>query len=69
LSKSTNTDQIMESVGHELKENEPAIVGSTRRKFGPARAEKQRRAILFSKAKKLGAAVPKSPKSKSMGGY
>ena len=48
---------ILNSVGRELKENPPKILASTRRKFGPARALKQKRAILLSKARRLGAAV------------
>jgi len=55
-------DSILESVGSELKSNPPKILQSTRRKFGPARALKQKRAILLSKARKLGANIPKAPK-------
>ena len=51
------TGEILKSVGRELKANEPQIVTSTRRKFGAARAERQRKAILLSKARKLGAKV------------
>lgn len=54
----SKTSGILESVGSELKENPPKVLASTRRKFGPARALKQKRAILLSKARKLGAAVP-----------
>lgn len=50
---------ILESVGHELKENEPAIVGHTRKKFGAERAQRQERAILLNKARKRGASIPK----------
>jgi hypothetical protein len=56
----TKTNRITESVGKELKENPPAILASTRRKFGVARAESQRRAILLSKARARGAHIPKS---------
>lgn len=48
---------ILESVGKELKENPPGILAKTRRKSGPAMAEKQRVAILLSKARKAGAKV------------
>ena len=54
---------ILESVGRELKENPPSILRSTRRKFGAARALKQKRAILLSKARNLGAAIPKAPRT------
>lgn len=54
---------ILEAVGHELKENEPSVVSSTRRKFGEERAEKQRKAILLSKARKLGAKIPRKSMS------
>jgi len=60
------TDSILESTGKELKENPPAIVASTRRKFGPARARKQTVAILLNKARKAGASIPKP---KSLGSY
>jgi hypothetical protein len=50
----SKTKDVLESVGAELKANEPAVVTSTRRKFGPVRAEKQREAIMFSKSRKLG---------------
>lgn len=50
---------ILQSVGHELKENPPRQLAKTRKKFGAARAEKQRVAILLSKSRKRGANVPK----------
>lgn len=56
------SDSILQGVGQELKDNPPKILTSTRRKFGPARALKQKRAILLSKARKLGASVP-APKT------
>lgn len=49
---------ILESVGHELKVNPPKILKHTAAKFGKADAEKQRKAILLSKARKAGANVP-----------
>lgn len=54
----------LEAIGQELKTNPPAILNSTRRKFGAARAEKQRKAILLSKARQAGVKLPSaSPKS------
>lgn len=52
------TDSILEDVGHELKVNEPRVVSLTRKKFGPARALAQSRAILLSKARRAGAQIP-----------
>jgi hypothetical protein len=48
---------IIQSVGHELKVNPPAILAKTRRKKGAKAAEQQRRAILLSKARRRGANV------------
>lgn len=48
---------IEDAIGHELKMNEPAVVGHTREKFGAKRAAKQKVAILLSKARKRGAKV------------
>lgn len=42
----------LEAAGHEMKEDEPAILAKTSRKFGPARAAEQRTAILMSKARR-----------------
>lgn len=50
---------IIESVGKELKRNPPSILASTRKKFGVVRAERQRKAILLSKSRKLGARIPR----------
>lgn len=49
---------ILESVGHELKVNPPKVLASTERKFGIARAKRQKKAILLSKARKAGANIP-----------
>ena len=49
----------LRAIGHELKVNPPRQLAKTRSKFGPERAEKQRRAILLSKARKAGARIPK----------
>ncbi len=57
--------KILESIGHELKENPPKILAHTRAKFGAADAGRQRTAILLSKARKAGlkSSIP-SPKGK-----
>ena len=62
----TQTDSILSNIGSELKQNPPAILASTRRKFGAARADSQRKAILLSKSRKMGAKLP-SP-NRSLGG-
>ena len=49
---------ILTDVGKELKANPPGILASTQKKFGIARAKKQKKAIMFSKARKAGANVP-----------
>lgn len=53
-----NDDSILSRVGRELKRNPPAVLETTRRKKGKRRAEKQRRAILLSKARAAGADIP-----------
>ena len=49
--------RILESIGAEMKANPPAILARTRRKKGRAGAERQRVAILLSKARRQGANV------------
>ena len=49
----------LQRVGHELKSNPPKILAHTARKFGAARAARQRRAILLSKARRAGARIPR----------
>jgi len=49
---------ILKAVGNEIKNNPPSVLKDTQRKFGIARAQKQKTAILLSKARKLGANVP-----------
>lgn len=51
--------RILKSVGHEMKGNPPRILAKTRRKAGPAAAEKQRKAILLDKARRRGARISK----------
>jgi len=48
---------ILQSVGRELKQNPPKVLAKTRRKSGAKRANKQRVAILLSKARRAGAKV------------
>lgn len=52
-----DSDNILDSIGKEMKSNPPSIIEKTRRKYGSARAEKQRKAILLSKARNAGAKV------------
>ncbi len=54
----TQSKDILDSVGKEMKANPPAQLAKTRAKFGPLRAKKQRIAILLSKGRKAGAKVP-----------
>jgi len=57
-------DSTMSAIGAELKANPPAIVNSTRRKFGAARAQKQKTAILLSKARQAGVKIPSASPGK-----
>ena len=50
--------KILRAAGHEMKVNPPKILRQTRRKSGAAQAEKQRVAILLSKARAAGADIP-----------
>lgn len=58
----------LSAIASEMKENPPAIVNATKRKFGAQRAEKQRKAILLSKGREAGVKIP-SVKKMSKGGY
>jgi hypothetical protein len=49
--------KVVQSVGHELKENPPRQLAKTAKKYGKKRAEKQRVAILLNKSRKRGAKV------------
>jgi len=57
---------ILESIGHELKENPPKILKKTARKKGKKQAEKQRVAILLSKAQKAGVETTREDKINRM---
>ncbi len=46
-------------IGSEMKRNPPSVLATTRRRFGAARAERQRRAILLNKARRAGARIPR----------
>lgn len=54
MSKHTRSASILHSIGSELRDNPPAVLETTRRKKGAKQAEKQRRAILLSKARDSG---------------
>ena len=54
----------MSAIASEMKSNPPAIVNATRRKFGVARAESQRKAILLSKARAAGVKLPSTSPQK-----
>jgi len=58
MAKHVRTARILENVGKELKNNPPSILEKTRRRRGAKAAERQRVAILLSKARKRGARVP-----------
>lgn len=53
----SRSSKLLSSIGEELKENPPEVLAKTRKKKGKAAAEKQRVAILLSKARKAGARV------------
>ena len=48
---------LLQQMGHEMKVNPPRILAKTEKKFGAARAEKQRKAILLNKARRAGASI------------
>lgn len=51
------SSRILHGMAKEMKENPPSILAKTRKKKGKVAAEKQRTAILLSKARKAGANV------------
>ena len=57
--------QILEETGHELKVNPPKVLAKTRKKKGAKQAEKQRVAILLSKARARGAKVGRKKRGKT----
>lgn len=58
MAKLINTSRLarkdLQAAGHEIKHDRPRILTHTARKFGPKRAEKQRVAMLLSKAERRG---------------
>lgn len=58
MSGHTRSASILHDIGSELKDNPPDIIAKTRRKKGKRRANKQRVAILLSKARSAGADIP-----------
>ena len=55
--KPSKTKRIMSEVGRELRDNPPAVLSRTARRFGAARAKAQRNAILLNKARRRGARI------------
>jgi len=56
--KPSKTKKLIESAGHEMKENPPKILAKTAKKKGAAQANKQRVAIMLSKARAAGGDIP-----------
>lgn len=56
--KETKTKKILHRVGTEIKERPPRVLAKTAKKKGAAAAERQRKAILLSKARAAGAKIP-----------
>lgn len=54
----------LQSAFHEMKENPPKILAKTRKKEGPAAANRQRVAIGLNKAREAGARIPKGPSNR-----
>ena len=55
----SSENQKVQRAFKEVKENEPKIVGQTRRKKGKKAAEKQKIAIALSKARRKNVKLPK----------
>lgn len=60
MAKHTRTSRVLSGIGEELRDNPPSILAKTRRKKGAGAAEKQRKAILLSKAREAGARIPRA---------
>lgn len=58
-SKKDQKDRIISGVAKEMRRDPPKVLSSTKKKFGVVRAERQRKAILLSKSRKLGARIPR----------
>lgn len=50
---------VLKQMFGELKRNPPAVLAKTRKKKGPAQANRQRVAIGLSKAREAGVRIPK----------
>jgi hypothetical protein len=57
-------DKGLRGIGRELRDNPPRILAKTLRKKGPKAAERQRRAILLSKARTAGIKTGKKTRGK-----
>lgn len=55
---SSDKSSGLEAIGRELKENPPKILAHTAKKFGKGDANRQRTAIMLSKARRAGLSVP-----------
>lgn len=58
--KKSKSQSTLKRIGHELKVNPPRILAKTAKKKGKAAADRQRVAILLSKARKAGAKIKKA---------
>jgi hypothetical protein len=56
--KPSKTQSLIQAAGHELKTNPPKILAKTAKKKGAAQANKQKIAIMLSKARAAGADIP-----------
>lgn len=50
--KNYPSKSAIKSAGHEMKENPPRVLAHTAKKFGKAKAKKQRVAIMLAKARR-----------------
>lgn len=57
--KPSKSQQKVSRAFREVNKDEPAQVAKTRKKYGAARAKKQKTAIALSKARRAGARIPK----------
>jgi hypothetical protein len=53
------TRQLVEAAGKEIKNNPPRVLKKTARKSGAKQAQRQKIAIMLSKARAAGANIPK----------
>lgn len=50
----SDKEKVIGRIGKELKKNPPRILASTRQKYGTKVANRQKTAILLSKARRVG---------------